>query len=148
MDCCLGGLRSGSRWNGTYGIKGCMASMLRVRVSSQCNRCMGMDSHQKEAWHLSFVPSVLCMLFVFPVTILVLPGISSDISDGFLIAWLMGSGSFLFDPAIPWPIHGLSNFPCLGKTCCFSGVKFRSKLFCTPWTSGSFVPLVLACEQV
>ena len=103
--------------------------MLRVRVSAQCNRCMHMDSHQKEAWYLSFVPSVLCMLFVFPVTILVLPGLSCDISDGFLIAWLMGSGSFHFDPTLPCPIHGLSNFPCLGKTCCFSGVKFRSKLF-------------------
>ena len=90
MDCCLGGLRSGSRWNGTCGIKGCMTSMLRVRVSAQCNRCMHMDSHQKEACHLSFVPSVLCMLFVFPVTILVLPGISGDISGWFLDSLIDG----------------------------------------------------------
>ena len=31
--------------------------MLRVRVSAQCNRCMHMDSHQKEAW-----TSVICAI--------------------------------------------------------------------------------------
>ena len=74
MDCCLGGLRSGSRWNGTSGIKGCMASMFRVRISAQCNRCM----------HIC----AICTMYAvcFHVTILVLPGISSDILDGFLIA--------------------------------------------------------------
>ena len=95
MGCCLGFLRSGSRWNGTSGIKGILFI------------------------NLSLALFVLCMLFVFPVTISVLPGISCDTSDGWFMAWLMGSGFLLFDPALPCPIHSLSDFPCLGIPCCF-----------------------------
>ena len=41
-----------------------------------------------------------------------------------------------------------SNLPCLGIICCFSGLKFGSNSFCTPWTSRSFVLLVLSWEHV
>ena len=62
MGWCLGGPRSRSGWSGTSGIKG----LLFI--------------------NLSLVRFLLCMLFVFPVTILVLPGISCDTSDGWLMA--------------------------------------------------------------
>ena len=41
-----------------------------------------------------------CSLF-FLVSIFVLPEISCDKLNGWLIASLMGSGLFLFDPALP-----------------------------------------------
>ena len=62
MVCCLGFLRSRSGWNGTPGIKGVLFI------------------------NLSLALFVLFMLFVFPVTILVLPGISYDTFDGWFIA--------------------------------------------------------------
>ena len=62
MGRCLWNPRSGSGWNGTSGIKG----LLFI--------------------NLSLALFVLCMLFVFRVTILVLPGISCDTPDGWLMA--------------------------------------------------------------
>ena len=58
--CLMGcfGLRSGSGWKGTSGIKGLLFTTLFV----------------------------VCMLFAFLVSILVLPGISGDKFDGLLIA--------------------------------------------------------------
>ena len=36
----------------------------------------------------------------------------------------------------------------LGKACCFSGLRFGSNFFLIPCTSGSVVPLLLACEHI
>ena len=111
---CFGGLRSGSGWKRTSGIKGLLFTIL------------------------SSMLFVVGMLFVFLASILVLPGISCDKFDGWLIAWLMGSGFFLFDLALSWPICGLSKFPCLGMVCCFSGLRLGFKLFSTPWSLQEF----------
>ena len=88
---------------------------------------------------------VHCLFFL--ISILVLPGISCNKLDGWLIVWLMGSGFFLFDPALPWPICSLSKFPCLGRVCCFSGLRLGFKFFLTPWTSRSLIPLDLAWDH-
>ena len=91
------------------------------------------------------IRSLVCIWFVFLVSICILPGIFCDKWDGWLIDWLMGSSLFLLDPAHPWPISSLSIFPCLGMACCFDGLRLRSKFSHTP---GSFIPLDLACYLV
>ena len=85
---------------------------------------------ERNIWHIrniiyqSVTHAVYTVYAFFPVTILVLPGISCDTSVGWFMAGLMGSCFFLFDPALPRPIHGLSDFLCLGMACCFSRPKF------------------------
>ena len=68
--------------------------------------------------------------------------------DGWLIDWLVGSGLFLLDPALTWPICSLSILPCLGMVYCFSGFRLGSKFFPMLWTSGSFILLDIACDLV
>ena len=121
---CSGSLRSGSWKKRTSGIKGLLFTIL------------------------SFALFIVCMLFVFLASILVLPGISCDKFDGWLIAWLVGSGFFLFDLVLPWPICIFCKFPCFGKESCFSGLRLGFKLIPTPWTSGNLIPLDLAWDHV
>ena len=86
-----GGLLVGPEWKGTSGIKGLVCVILASTLYIIC------------------IASLECAWLVFPVSILVLPGIFCDSSDGWLIVSLMGSDLFLFNPALPWPMHGLNT---------------------------------------
>ena len=75
--------RIGPGWKAASGIQGLLFAILSSTLFMECVGC------------------VECMWFVFLVSIFVLPGIFCDKLDGWLIAWLMGLGLFLFDSALP-----------------------------------------------
>ena len=75
------------------------------------------------------IGSVECTQFVFPVSILISPGMCCETSDGELIVSLIGSGLFLLNPALPCPMHSFSTLSFMGLACCFSGFMLGSKFF-------------------
>ena len=100
------------------------------------------------ALFIECIGSLECIQFVFPVSILVYPGIFYDRSDCGLIVWLMASVFILFNPALPWPMCSFTTLPFMGLACYFSGFMLGSKFFLMPWTSGSLIPLDLAWDLV
>ena len=146
-------------WNGEFSSKSTLILGLFLLLFVFCN-VEGLRSGSQCVEHLVrrdyyyylLICHMCCLYLVCCLFSLFLFWFLSEflvsISKGWFVGWLMGSGFPLLNPALPWPTCGLSNFPCLDIVCCFSGLKFGSNSFCTPWTSGNLVPPDLAWECV
>ena len=125
-----GGLYTRPGWKGTFGIKGLLFVIFPLTL------------------FMEWIRSLLCTWCIFPVSIFVLQGIFCDRFDGWLIGWLMRSGFFLLNPALPWPVSGISIPPWFWNGMLLSGFRLGSEFFPMPWTSRSFIPLDLAWDLV